>query len=71
MGGQGVGKTYGVGLTVATGFTLSVVTIWGFLENFGLVSHVDAFYIAVLWFFGLGVGAAFNHFATRDRSDVA
>lgn len=45
---------------VATGFTLSVVTIWGFLENFNLVQHVDAFFIAVLWFFGLGLGAIAN-----------
>jgi hypothetical protein len=45
---------------VATGFTLSVVTIWGFLENFDLVQHVDAFFIAVLWFFGLGIGAIAN-----------
>ena len=45
---------------VATGFTLSVVTIWGFLENFDLVQHVDAFFIAVLWFFGLGLGAIAN-----------
>jgi hypothetical protein len=45
---------------VATGFTLSVVTIWGFLENFNLVQHVDAFFIAVLWFFGLGIGAIAN-----------
>jgi hypothetical protein len=45
---------------VATGFTLSVVTIWGFLENFDLVPHVDAFFVAVLWFFGLGIGAIAN-----------
>lgn len=45
---------------VATGFTLTIVTIYGFLENFSLVHHVDAFYIAVLWFIGLGVGAIYN-----------
>ena len=41
----------------ATGFALSVATIWGFLENFDLVGHVDAYYVAVLWFVGLGLGA--------------
>jgi hypothetical protein len=45
---------------------LTLVTIWGFLENFGLVGHVDAFYVAVLWFLGLGVGSAFNWFAERS-----
>ena len=45
---------------IATGFTLGIVTIYGFLENFGLVGHVDAFYVAVLWFFGLGVGGFVN-----------
>jgi hypothetical protein len=45
---------------IATGLTLSLATVWGFLENFGLVPHIDAFYIAVLWFAGLGVGALYN-----------
>jgi len=45
---------------VATGLTLGIVTIYGFLENFGLVGHVDAFYVAILWFMGLGVGSFVN-----------
>ena len=45
---------------VATGFTLTIVTIYGFLENFRLVAHVDGFYVAILWFVGLAVGAAAN-----------
>jgi hypothetical protein len=52
---------------VATGFTLTIATIWGFLENFRLVSHVDAFYIAVLWFIGLGVGSVFNWLTLGER----
>ena len=28
----------------ASGFALSVATIWGFLENFGLVGHVDGLF---------------------------
>ena len=44
----------------ASGFALSVATIWGFLENFDLVGHVEAYYIAVLWFGGLGLGACIN-----------
>lgn len=52
---------------VATGFTLSVVTMWGFLENFDLVPHVDAFYIAVLWFGGLALGSCVNAFMLRRQ----
>jgi hypothetical protein len=44
----------------ASGFMLSVATIWGFLENFDLVHHIDAYYAAVLWFGGLGLGACIN-----------
>lgn len=51
---------------VATAFTLSVSTMWGFLENFELVPHVDAFYIAVLWFGGLGLGSLYNRLTLRD-----
>ena len=56
---------------VATGFTLSVSTMWGFLENFDLVPHVDAFYIAVLWFAGLGIGSCVNWLTFRDHADAA
>ena len=48
---------------VATGFALSIATAWGFLENFGLVPHVYAYYAAILWFAGLGVGRCFNKLA--------
>ena len=44
----------------ATGFALSVATIWGFLETFGLVPHIEAYYAAVLWFGGLGLGNCAN-----------
>ncbi len=44
----------------ASGFALSVATVWGFLESFELVGHIDAYYVAVLWFGGLGIGACIN-----------
>src|SRR5689334_7295445 len=44
----------------AMGFTLSCATIWGFLDNFGLVGHVDAYWIVVLWYFGQAIGAIAN-----------
>lgn len=50
---------------VATGFALSVATIWGFLESFDLVGHVDGYYTAVLWFGGLGLGACVNRWWER------
>lgn len=46
---------------VATAFALSIATIWGFMESFEVVGHVESFYIAVLWFGGLGVGSCVNH----------
>lgn len=45
---------------IATGFALSLATIWGFLENFGMVEHIPAFYIAILWFVGLAIGSLVN-----------
>ena len=51
----------------ASGFALSVATIWGFLESFDLVGHVDAYYIAVLWFVGLGVGSLDQQAHARRR----
>ena len=44
----------------ASGFALSLATAWGFLESFDLVDHIDAYYIAVLWFAGLGLGSIVN-----------
>jgi hypothetical protein len=45
---------------IATAFSLSIATAWGFLENFGLVPHVYAYYAVILWFAGLGLGACIN-----------
>jgi len=48
---------------IATGFAMSIATAWGFLENFDLVPHVYAYYAAILWFAGLGLGACINKLA--------
>lgn len=48
---------------IATGFTLTVATLYGFLDTFGLVPHVDVFYLMPLWFIGLGIGEAWNAMA--------
>src|SRR6476469_1451422 len=54
---------------VATGFALSVSTVWGFLESFHLAPHIEAYYFAVLWFAGLGVGGCANAVLERGRAD--
>jgi hypothetical protein len=46
---------------VATGFCLTVMTIWEFLQNFDLVPPGNGgFGAAMFWFMGLGVGALYN-----------
>ncbi|HEX7849319.1 MAG TPA: hypothetical protein VF485_06260 [Sphingomonas sp.] len=44
----------------ASGFSLSIATMWGFLESFELVSHVEVYWVSVLWFGGLGLGNLAN-----------
>lgn len=50
-------------LLIATGLTLSICTAWGFLEGFGLIPHVPGYYVATLWFGGLGIGGCYNALA--------
>lgn len=50
----------------ASGLTLSLATIWGFLDNFGLVGHADGYWLLIVWFFGLGVGAMVNKLTLGD-----
>lgn len=46
---------------IATGFCLTVTTIWDFLQNFDLVPPGNGgFGAAFFWFVGLGVGALYN-----------
>ena len=44
----------------ASGFALSIATMWGFLESFDVVGHVESYCVAILWFAGLGLGALAN-----------
>src|SRR5260221_9445032 len=44
----------------ASGFALSCATVWGFLDNFGLVGHADGYWVVIAWFFGLGIGGIVN-----------
>lgn len=46
---------------VATGFCLTIMTIWEFLQNFEVVPAGNGgFGAAFFWFVGLGVGALYN-----------
>jgi hypothetical protein len=54
----------------ASGFALSLATMWGFLESFRLAGHIEAFYIAVIWFFGLGVGACINKLTIQRGGEI-
>jgi hypothetical protein len=53
----------------ASGFALSAATIWGFLENYRLVDHFDVYWVSVLWFFGLGIGAIANGISLHRRGE--
>lgn len=45
---------------IATGIALSFAAVWGFLEEFGLVPHIYAYYFAFIWFLGFGLGGVVN-----------
>jgi hypothetical protein len=47
-------------MLVATGVLLVAATVWGFLEDFGLVPHLPAYWAFIVWCIGLGIGALFN-----------
>lgn len=45
---------------IATGIALSGAAVWGFLERYFIVDHIEAFWWPTIWCLGLGVGAIFN-----------
>jgi uncharacterized YccA/Bax inhibitor family protein len=51
----------------ASAFALSIATVWGFLESFELVQHVESYWVSVLWFGGLGLGTCANRLSTVGR----
>lgn len=53
-------------MIIATAFSLAIATVWGFLEEFELVPFVPAYWVTILWFFGLGIGAVINKITTGD-----
>lgn len=53
---------------IATAFALSIATAWGFLESFDLVGRPDGYWIAVLWFGGLGLGSCANALIAKRQA---
>jgi hypothetical protein len=53
-------------LLVASGITMIVATVYGFLEMYKLVPHAEAFYLTWLFFIGLGIGAIVNKLTLGD-----
>lgn len=45
---------------VATGIVLTLATVWGFLEQFNLVTHVPAYWIFPAWALGLGLSQGWS-----------
>ena len=51
----------------ATGFCLTVMTVWEFLQNYNVVSQdSQGFGTTFVWFMGLGIGAIYLRFTTRE-----
>lgn len=56
---------------VATGFCLTIVTIWQWLQNYDLVPPGNGgFGAAFFWFIGLGVGAVYNRITMGTWGNV-
>lgn len=47
-------------MLVATGIALTAAAVWGFLETYLPVPHVEAYWWPTLWAFGTGIGAIYN-----------
>lgn len=47
---------------IATGFMLSVTSVWGFLESSGQVPHLPLYWAFIIWCFGLAIGSVVNEF---------
>ena len=51
---------------IATGLLLTLASIWGFLEMFGLVPHVWVWAAFPVWAIGLALGQAANRWLFND-----
>ena len=55
-------------LLIATGFCLTIMTVWEFLQTFDLIeTGTNEIGAAFIWFLGLGVGGLYN-WLTNSRT---
>ena len=47
-------------LLIASGISMSALTIWGYLADFGIAAPPSGFYPLSIFFVGLGIGAIVN-----------
>ena len=45
---------------IATGVTLVLATVWGFLEQFSVVQHIAAYWVFPAWVMGLGLSQCWS-----------
>ncbi|MGN6278708.1 MAG: hypothetical protein ACTHM8_08285 [Sphingomonas sp.] len=57
------------GMLGATGFMLVVTTVWGFLEEGGVVHHLPLYWAFIIWCVGLGFAQAFCSWSDMLRRD--
>lgn len=50
-------------LVIAGGISMSAMTIWGYLADFGIAAAPGGFYPLSIFFVGLGIGAIVNRLA--------
>ena len=56
---------------IGLGVVLVLGTVWGFLETFGLVPHIWAWWVVPAWAIGLGIGQAMLSLSERRDEDTA
>lgn len=52
----------------ASGFALSIATIHGFLEAYGIVEAIPSYAVVMLWYLGLGIGAVANRLTVEKAA---
>ena len=50
---------FGRQILIATGLTLALATIWGFLEDSDLVADVPGYHVTVVWLVMFGIAGCF------------
>ena len=58
-------------ILVGTALALAAATGWGFLELYGMVPHIPAFWWAIVYFAGQGLGTLINKLTYGDTGPCA